>query len=71
MKHLITVLLFFSIQLLLAQSSQDIYQIIDNVSAEKIENSIQTLVDFGTRNTFSDTLSDTKGIGAARRWIKS
>ena len=71
MKHLITVLLFFSFQLLLAQSSQDIYQIIDNVSAEKIENSIQTLVDFGTRNTFSDTLSDTKGIGAARRWIKS
>ncbi len=31
----------------------------------------KTLVDFGTRNTFSDTISDTRGIGAARRWIKS
>lgn len=30
-----------------------------------------TLVNFGTRNTFSDTISNTRGIGAARRWIKS
>ena len=29
------------------------------------------LVSFGTRNTFSDTLSSTRGIGAARRWIYS
>jgi hypothetical protein len=29
------------------------------------------LVSFGTRNTFSDTLSQTRGIGAARRWIYS
>jgi hypothetical protein len=71
MKNLITILIFFSFHLLLAQSSQDIYQIIDKVSAEKIENSVQTLVDFGTRNTFSDTISNTRGIGAARRWIKS
>ena len=28
-------------------------------------------MNFGTRNTFSDTISDTRGIGAARRWIKS
>ncbi|HXT47421.1 MAG TPA: M28 family peptidase, partial [Gemmatimonadaceae bacterium] len=26
---------------------------------------------FGTRNTLSDTLSSTRGIGAARRWIHS
>lgn len=26
---------------------------------------------FGTRNTLSDTLSATRGIGAARRWIKA
>jgi len=71
MKNLFAILLFFSFQFLLAQSSQDIYQIIDKVSAEKIENSVQTLVDFGTRNTFSDTISDSRGIGAARRWIKS
>jgi len=28
-------------------------------------------VSFGTRNTLSDTLSATRGIGAARRWIKA
>ena len=29
------------------------------------------LANFGTRNTFSDTVSNTRGIGAARRWILS
>ena len=32
---------------------------------------MHTLVGFGTRHTLSDTLSPTRGIGAARRWIKS
>ncbi|MGB7784971.1 MAG: M28 family peptidase [Salinimicrobium sp.] len=48
-----------------------IYDIIDAVSADSIEADIQKLVSFGTRNTFSDTVSDTRGIGAARRFIKS
>ena len=43
--------------------------IIDDVSAARIEQDIRTLVGFGTRNTLSDTLSQTRGIGAARRWI--
>src|SRR5690606_20239420 len=30
---------------------------------------IRTLAGFGTRNTLSDTVSTTRGIGAARRWI--
>jgi hypothetical protein len=30
-----------------------------------------TLVAFGTRNTYSDSLSATRGTGAARRWIHS
>jgi len=47
------------------------YDIIDSVSAERIENDIETLVSFGTRHTLSDTISETQGIGAARRWIKS
>jgi Zn-dependent M28 family amino/carboxypeptidase len=29
------------------------------------------LVSFGTRHSLSDTTSETRGIGAARRWIKS
>lgn len=48
-----------------------LYEIIDSVSAERIEADIRALANFGTRHTFSDTLSDTRGIGAARRWIKS
>lgn len=48
-----------------------IYEIIENTSAARIESDIRRLADFGTRNTFSDTVSDTRGIGAARRWIKA
>jgi hypothetical protein len=54
-----------------SQSEQDLYRIIDSVSEERIANDIKTLAEFGTRHTLSDTLSNTRGIGAARRWIKS
>ena len=39
------------------------------VSAERIRADIETLVGFGTRHTLSETQSETRGIGAARRWI--
>ena len=48
-----------------------ILDIIDNSSAERIEADIRRLAGFGTRNTLSDTVSTTRGIGAARRWIKA
>jgi len=48
---------------------QDIYAIASEPSAERIRADIQTLVDFGTRHTLSETKSDRRGIGAARRWI--
>ena len=54
-----------------AQTDTRIYDIIQSVSAERIETDIRTLANFGTRNTFSDTVSTTRGIGAARGWIKS
>jgi hypothetical protein len=54
-----------------SQTDQKIYDIINSVSSERIEADITTLANFGTRNTFSDTISNTRGIGAARRWIKS
>ncbi len=41
------------------------------VSADRIEADIRKLVSFGTRHTLSDTVSDSRGIGAARRWIKA
>ena len=40
-------------------------------SADRIEKDIKTLVNFGTRHTLSDTISKTRGIGAARRWVKT
>jgi len=70
MKKLTLLFLFFALSLT-AQTDQKIYDIIDAVSADRIKNDIKTLTEFGTRNTFSDTLSNTRGIGAARRWIKS
>ncbi len=53
------------------QTDLKMYDIINAVSAKKIQDDIKTLTLFGTRNTFSDTISLTRGIGAARRWIKS
>ncbi|MBI1236004.1 MAG: M28 family peptidase [Alphaproteobacteria bacterium] len=46
-----------------------IHDIVADVSAERIGSDIQTLVAFGTRHTLSETESETRGIGAARRWI--
>lgn len=70
MKKLLFLFLLISSSLF-SQTDQKIYDIIDAVSADRIKKDIKTLVDFGTRHTLSDTLSDTRGIGAARRWIKS
>jgi Zn-dependent M28 family amino/carboxypeptidase len=41
------------------------------VSPVELHATIAKLVSFGTRHTMSDTVSDTRGIGAARRWVKS
>ena len=66
---LILMLLFpFFVQ---SQTDARIYDIIENSSAERIEKDIRTLANFGTRHTLSDTISQTRGIGAARRWIKA
>ena len=71
MKKIIAFTLGLSTQFIISQTNLNLYQIIDSVSSERIAKDIQTLADFGTRNTFSDTISNTNGIGAARRWIKS
>ncbi len=56
-----------------AQISDDtrIHDVVASVSASRLEADITKLVSFGTRSTLSDTLSQTRGIGAARRWIKT
>ncbi len=48
-----------------------LYDIAEAISPQRIEHDITTLVNFGTRHTLSETESDTRGIGAARRWIKA
>ncbi len=50
---------------------EELHKIGQAPSAERIESDIRKLVSFGTRHTLSDTTSDTRGIGAARRWIKA
>ena len=40
-----------------------------DVNPARIRATDSALVSFGTRNTFSDTMSSTRGIGAARRWL--
>ncbi len=54
-----------------AQTDTKLYDIINAVSEDRIKSDVKTLADFGTRHTLSDTTSTTRGIGAARRWIKS
>jgi hypothetical protein len=39
------------------------------ISVERIRADDSTLAAFGTRHAMGDTLSDTRGVGAARRWI--
>jgi Zn-dependent M28 family amino/carboxypeptidase len=46
-------------------------KIVSEISKSSMKAIDEKLVSFGTRHTMSDTLSDTRGIGAARRWIKS
>lgn len=69
MRRIATLILFLSITFIYPQDSK-MYKIIEGVSAKRIESDITNLVSFGTRHTLSDTISETRGIGAARRWIK-
>ncbi|MBT8306720.1 MAG: M28 family metallopeptidase [Maribacter sp.] len=71
MKNFFASLLFLIPVLVSSQTDSRIYDIINAVSADRIESDITTLANFGTRHTLSDTVSQSRGIGAARRWIKS
>ena len=71
MKYLKFIPIFIFTNILLSQDRNVLYEIINDVSSERIKTDVQKLVSFGTRHTLSDTISNTNGIGAARRWIKS
>ena len=49
----------------------ELQRLVDAVQAANLHATDAKLVGFGTRSTLSDTKSNTRGIGAARRWVKS
>lgn len=50
-------------------ADQRIAALLRDVEPRRIRGSDSALVSFGTRNLYSDTVSTTRGTGAARRWI--
>lgn len=64
----------FCLSLFSVSASADeamMHDIVAAVSAERIETDVTQLVSFGTRHTLSETQSETRGIGAARRWVEA
>ncbi len=55
----------------LKRQQPQINKILAEISPKRIEGYVARLVGFGTRHTMSETESETRGIGAARRWIKA
>ncbi|THU96052.1 peptidase M28 [Dendrothele bispora CBS 962.96] len=52
------------------QPSPELTQALNQISPSNIEQTIRTLVSFGTRHTLSSQDDPKRGIGAARDWIK-
>jgi hypothetical protein len=52
-----------------ARRNPQVAQIVREISARNIEQSIRILVSFGTRNTLSTQNDPKRGIGAARDWL--
>lgn len=54
-----------------SKADAQIGEIVKAVSPKNIEASVRKLVSFHTRHTLSDTESETRGVGAAWRWIQA
>ena len=52
-------------------ADSEIQAILGTISPDSAISFDRTLASFGTRHTTSETTSDTRGIGAARRWLHS
>ena len=72
---LITVIFTYSngrTQYLLVQKKIPVVEeIVKKISIDEMKQMHSVLVSFENRNTYSDTVSNTRGVGAARRWIYS
>ena len=53
-----------------AQEHPLLHEVAAQVDPERMRADITALVGFGTRHTMSETASETRGIGAARRWTQ-
>ncbi|MBU1539807.1 MAG: M28 family peptidase [Alphaproteobacteria bacterium] len=56
-----------------AQTVQEqalLHRLAGEIRPERMRADIEAMVGFGTRHTMSETASDTRGIGAARRWAQ-
>lgn len=76
MKYLVLIFFIFSAflgfsQTVIIRQDPQIKKMVDEVSSENIEQIVRKLVGFETRHSMSDTISTTRGIGAARNWIKA
>jgi hypothetical protein len=70
MKHLLSSLAL-SLAPGLAMALPPLEDLGGQVSESELQATISRLVAFGTRHTLSDTRSETRGIGAARRWVQA
>ena len=70
--YIVYTLLFFQISFSqITNDDPEIKKMVTEVKIENLQNTVNKLVSFGTRHTLSDTKSETRGIGAAQRWVKS
>jgi hypothetical protein len=54
-----------------AQEQALLHQLSGEIRPERMRSDIEAMVGFGTRHTLSETQSNTRGIGAARRWVEA
>src|SRR5438105_4556863 len=54
-----------------AQERRDgrVASVVQSIEAARLQTTVAKLVSFGTRHTLSDSKSETRGIGAARRFL--
>jgi Zn-dependent M28 family amino/carboxypeptidase len=73
MKHLLIIAIFLSnytFAQTIVQRDAEIESMVKEVSPDSLQNTIKTLVSFGTRNTLSTQINNSnRGIAAARNWV--
>jgi Peptidase family M28 len=73
MKHLFIIVLFLysnhAFTQTIIERDPEIESMVKEVSPDSLQNTIKTLVAFGTRNTLSTQNNTTRGIAAARNWV--